>query len=102
MTPTPVTGFRLPLHLLERIDSARGGESRTSWLIRAAEAQLDAGRQTFGGAPVVEDVRVPEGNALVCSPDPAVGVPVEFRDEVPAGAFSRLLASDAKAGVVPR
>lgn len=38
--PTPITNFRLPTPLLERIDSDRGQESRTSWLKRAAEAQL--------------------------------------------------------------
>lgn len=40
MAPTPITTYRFPAKLLERIDAARGEESRTSWLVRAAEAQL--------------------------------------------------------------
>jgi len=58
MAATPVVNFRLPTALLERIDAARGEESRTSWLIRAAEAQLapssraDARRLEALGAPV--------------------------------------------------
>lgn len=39
--PTPITNFRLPEPLLTRIDAARGPETRTSFLIRALEAQID-------------------------------------------------------------
>lgn len=51
MAPTPVRCFRLPLVLLERIDAARGVESRTSWLVRAAERQLDAASRSAVGGP---------------------------------------------------
>jgi hypothetical protein len=82
--PTPVTGFRFPLGLLERMDAARGSESRTQWLIRLVEQELDRG----------------ESRSLVATggvPDPPA---VEFRAP---GAFSRSLSSfDAKAGVIPR
>jgi hypothetical protein len=51
--PTAITNFRLPTPLLERIDAARGQESRTSWLKRAAESQLavTAGADASSEAP---------------------------------------------------
>ncbi len=48
---TPIVNFRLPLVLLERIDAARGEESRTAWLIRAAEAQLASTAEEKAGVP---------------------------------------------------
>lgn len=41
MAPTPVSNFRLSPDLLRRVDLARGAESRTSFLVRALEAQLE-------------------------------------------------------------
>lgn len=41
VAPTPIVNFRLPPALLERIDGARGEESRTGWLVRAIEHELD-------------------------------------------------------------
>lgn len=38
---TPVSNFRLSPELLRRVDQARGSESRTSFLVRALEAQLE-------------------------------------------------------------
>lgn len=37
---TPLCNFRLPPALLERVDAARGNETRTAFLIRALEDAL--------------------------------------------------------------
>jgi len=66
MAPTPITTYRFPRRLLDRIDAVRGRESRTSWLIRAAEAQL--GSATFGGVRVISDSRVPADQVLLVAP----------------------------------
>jgi len=43
MAATPPRSYRFPAGLLARIDAARGRESRTSWIVRAIEAQLRSG-----------------------------------------------------------
>lgn len=93
MTPTPVTGFRLPLLLLERIDAARGEESRTSWLVRSAEEQLDdRSPKVVGGVPPVDVLAVEER-----------AMRKEMIDEAGRELYHGPTSSSAaKAGVVPR
>lgn len=89
--PTPIRGFRLPVPLVERIDAARGSESRTSWLVRACEAQLERGvsdaRELDGLRNIVESAQGSARERIAASLDGPLG---------PVSSF------DAKAGVVPR
>ena len=79
------TDFRLPVPLLERVDSARGGETRTRFLVRALEAFLDD-VPVHGVAKVTQELN---------SHSPFA--------EGPAGTYGvRISSSVAKAGVTPR
>jgi hypothetical protein len=99
------TDFRLPLPLLERVDVARGGETRTRFLVRALENQLELEAAT--GLPTVLDSDVPLV-APVFVADPSFEVEpfpevVVGTDPEARGFNDRVaVSSSAKAGVVPR